>query len=80
MQTRTQPRPTFKHRGRSSSGWIDTTTNARAGTGWLPISTVKTYVSRSLTRLDRRNRAEIATLAYEWGLVDERKGQSTKVD
>lgn len=56
-------------------------TNAQIGTRLgYSISTVKTYVSRLLARLDRRNRAEIATLAYEWGLVDERKGQSTKVD
>lgn len=36
-------------------------------------STVKTYVSRLLGRLGKRNRAELATLAYEWGLIDERR-------
>jgi DNA-binding NarL/FixJ family response regulator len=36
----------------------------------LATSTVKTYVSRLLTRLDRRNRAALAALAYQWGLIE----------
>ncbi len=39
----------------------------------LAPSTVKTYVSRLLARLDRPNRAALATLAYEWGLMDPSK-------
>jgi hypothetical protein len=27
-------------------------------------------VSRLLTRLDRRNRAALAALAYQWGLIE----------
>ena len=37
---------------------------------YLATSTVKTYVSRLLSRLDRPNRASLAALAHEWGLVD----------
>lgn len=36
---------------------------------FLATSTVKTYVSRLLSRLDRPNRASLAALAHEWGLV-----------
>ena len=36
---------------------------------YLATSTVKTYVSRLLGRLGRPNRASLATLAHEWGLV-----------
>jgi DNA-binding NarL/FixJ family response regulator len=32
-------------------------------------ATVKTYVSRLLTKLDLRNQVQIAVLAYETGLV-----------
>ncbi|WP_341729742.1 response regulator transcription factor [Brooklawnia sp.] len=47
-------------------------TNAQIGEQLgYSVSTVKTYVSRLLTRLDKRNRAEIATLANEWGLIGE---------
>ena len=35
----------------------------------LAPSTIKTYVSRLLSRLDRPNRAALAALAYEWRLV-----------
>ena len=42
---------------------------------YLAPSTVKTYVSRLLTRLERPNRAALATLAYEWGLIDEQKSR-----
>lgn len=37
---------------------------------YLATSTVKTYVSRLLSRLNRPNRASLAALAHEWGLVD----------
>ena len=36
----------------------------------LATSTVKTYVSRLLTRLDKRNRAALAALAYQWGFIE----------
>ncbi|BDZ55585.1 response regulator [Agromyces marinus] len=36
---------------------------------FLSESTVKTYVSRLLTRLDARDRVQVAVLAYEGGLV-----------
>jgi DNA-binding NarL/FixJ family response regulator len=36
---------------------------------YLSEATVKTYVSRLLTRLDRRDRVQLAVLAYESGLV-----------
>lgn len=36
---------------------------------FLAPSTVKTYISRLLARLDRPNRAALAALAYEWDLV-----------
>lgn len=36
---------------------------------YLATSTVKTYVSRLLSRLDRPNRASLAAIAHEWGLV-----------
>ncbi len=42
----------------------------------LATSTVKTYVSRLLGRLERPNRAALAALAHEWGLVEP---ASTKV-
>ena len=35
----------------------------------LSEATVKTYVSRLLTKLDRRDRVQLAVLAYETGLV-----------
>lgn len=38
---------------------------------FLATSTVKTYVSRLLSRLDQPNRAALAALAHEWGLVDQ---------
>lgn len=37
---------------------------------YLATSTVKTYVSRLLGRLERPNRASLAALAHEWGLVE----------
>ena len=37
----------------------------------LAVSTVKSYVSRLLQRLDRPNRTALAALAYEWNLLDE---------
>ncbi|HJE52239.1 MAG TPA: LuxR C-terminal-related transcriptional regulator [Tessaracoccus flavescens] len=36
----------------------------------LTISTVKTYVSRLLLRLDLTNRTTLAARAHEWGIVD----------
>ena len=36
---------------------------------FLSEATVKTYVSRVLTKLDLRDRVQIAVLAYESGLV-----------
>jgi len=36
---------------------------------FLSEATVKTYVSRLLTKLDRRDRVQLAVLAYESGLV-----------
>ena len=36
---------------------------------FLSEATVKTYVSRLLTKLDRRDRVQVAVLAYESGLV-----------
>ncbi len=36
---------------------------------FLATTTVKTYVSRLLRRLDVRNRAALAARAHEWGLV-----------
>lgn len=45
-------------------------TNAQIGAQLnYSTSTVKTYVSRLLGRLGRANRAGLAALAYEWGLV-----------
>lgn len=38
---------------------------------YLAPTTVKTYVSRLLTRLERPNRASLAILAHEWGLMDD---------
>ena len=44
--------------------------NAEIGTQlFLSEATVKTYVSRLLTKLDRRDRVQLAVLAYETGLV-----------
>jgi DNA-binding NarL/FixJ family response regulator len=40
-----------------------------AGELYLSEATVKTYVSRLLTKLDRRDRVQLAVLAYETGLV-----------
>ncbi len=40
-----------------------------AQTLFLSEATVKTYVSRLLTKLDRRDRVQLAVLAYETGLV-----------
>lgn len=37
---------------------------------FLSHNSVKTYVSRLLTKLRRPNRAALAALAYEWSLVD----------
>ncbi|MBA3530183.1 MAG: response regulator transcription factor [Propionibacteriaceae bacterium] len=49
--------------------------NAAIGTElFLSEATVKTYVSRLLTKLDLRDRVQIAVLAYESGLV--RVGES----
>ena len=36
----------------------------------LTISTVKTYLSRLLLRLDLTNRTTLAAHAHEWGIVD----------
>jgi DNA-binding NarL/FixJ family response regulator len=46
-----------------------------AGELHLSEATVKTYVSRLLTKLDRRDRVQLAVLAYETGLV--RAGEAT---
>ena len=43
--------------------------NEIAQTLFLSEATVKTYVSRLLTKLDRRDRVQLAVLAYETGLV-----------
>ena len=40
-----------------------------AGTLFLSEATVKTYVSRMLTKLNRRDRLQLAVLAYRTGLV-----------
>ena len=40
-----------------------------AATLYLSEATVKTYVSHLLTKLDRRDRVQLAVLAYESGLV-----------
>ncbi len=37
---------------------------------FLAPNTVKTYVSRLLSQHNRPNRAALAALAFEWGLVD----------
>jgi DNA-binding NarL/FixJ family response regulator len=47
-------------------GWSNTEI---AGELFLSEATVKTYVSRLLTKLDRRDRVQLAVLAYELGLV-----------
>ena len=46
-----------------------------AGRLYLSEATVKTYVSRLLTRLELRDRVQLAVLAYESGLVE--PGSST---
>jgi DNA-binding NarL/FixJ family response regulator len=46
-----------------------------AGELYLSEATVKTYVSRLLTKLDRRDRVQLAVLAYETGLV--KAGEAT---
>ncbi|WP_246006210.1 response regulator transcription factor [Georgenia muralis] len=44
--------------------------NAEVGAKlFLSEATVKTYVSRVLTKLDPRDRVQIAVVAYESGLV-----------
>ena len=40
----------------------------------LSVPTVKTHVSRILTKLDLNNRVQIALLAHDAGLVDDRDG------
>jgi DNA-binding NarL/FixJ family response regulator len=52
-------------------GWSNTEI---AGELFLSEATVKTYVSRLLTKLGRRDRVQLAVLAYELGLV--RVGES----
>lgn len=50
--------------------------NAEIGSRlFLSEATVKTYVSRRLSRLDLRDRVQLAVLAYESGLV--RPGEET---
>ncbi len=44
---------------------------------YLSEATVKTYVSRLLTRLDLRDRVQLAVLAYESGLVTPGGGTAT---
>jgi DNA-binding NarL/FixJ family response regulator len=42
-----------------------------AGALFLSVATVKTHVSRILTKLDLNNRVQIALLAYDAGLLEE---------
>lgn len=46
-----------------------------AGHLFLSEATVKTYVSRLLTKLDLRDRVQLAVLAYESGLVHPGQGE-----
>jgi DNA-binding NarL/FixJ family response regulator len=45
-----------------------------SGTLYLSVPTVKTHVSRILTKLDLNNRVQIALLAHDAGLLDDREG------
>ena len=44
---------------------------------FLGAGTVKTYISRILTGLDKRDRVQLAVLAYETGLVRTGSGPAT---
>ncbi len=44
---------------------------------FLSEPTVKTYVSRLLSKLDVRDRVQLAVLAYESGLVRAGEGQTS---
>jgi DNA-binding NarL/FixJ family response regulator len=44
---------------------------------FLGAGTVKTYISRILTGLDKRDRVHLAVLAYETGLVRPGSGLTT---
>ncbi|WP_030041628.1 response regulator transcription factor, partial [Streptomyces resistomycificus] len=46
--------------------------NAEIAAGlFMSVATVKTHVSRILTKLDLNNRVQIALLAYDAGLLEE---------
>lgn len=53
-----------------AKGWSNQEIGAEL---FLTESTVKTYVSRLLTKLDVRDRVQVAVLAYESGLVQPRE-------
>ncbi|MFE6780178.1 response regulator [Streptomyces sp. NPDC057702] len=47
-----------------------------SGTLYLSVATVKTHVSRILTKLDLNNRVQIALLTHDAGLLDDLDGSS----